>query len=66
MVEEGDQVEQGDPIALVGNVGHSSGPHIHSMVYYLDSNIPVSFQDVSSKVAGIPRALHFYKSGNGP
>jgi len=66
MVKEGDQVEQGDPIALVGNVGRSSGPHIHFEVYYLYSNIPVSFQDVSSKVAGIPRALHFYKSGNGP
>lgn len=33
LVEVGDEVERGDPIAMSGNVGWSSGPHLHFEVY---------------------------------
>jgi murein DD-endopeptidase MepM/ murein hydrolase activator NlpD len=36
-VEEGDYVHAGDPIGEVGNVGFSTGPHLHFSVTDLDS-----------------------------
>jgi murein DD-endopeptidase MepM/ murein hydrolase activator NlpD len=36
-VEEGDYVQAGDPIGEVGNVGFSTGPHLHFSVTDLDS-----------------------------
>ncbi|HEX2281470.1 MAG TPA: peptidoglycan DD-metalloendopeptidase family protein, partial [Thermomicrobiales bacterium] len=36
-VEEGDYVQAGDPIGEVGNVGFSTGPHLHFSVTDLDT-----------------------------
>lgn len=48
-VREGDVVNTGDPIALSGNTGFSSGPHLHFSVYKTKNgrereSIPVKFK----------------------
>ena len=46
-VKEGDHVEAGQVIGLVGNSGRSSGPHIHLDVFYEEGEfgLPVEFVD---------------------
>ena len=43
-VKKGDYVNKGDVIALTGNSGRSTGPHLHYEVRYLDKQLnPVQF-----------------------
>mgnify|MGYP000252019830 CR=1 FL=1 len=64
-VDMGTRVEQGQPIAKVGNVGQSMVGHIHFEVETTSNNhsIPISFRDVVSD-GGIPRTYRIYVSGN--
>lgn len=64
LVRVGDQVAQGQEIALSGMTGQTTLPHLHFLVFNPEQtdSIPVSFQDVET---GVPLAGHFYTSANG-
>jgi murein DD-endopeptidase MepM/ murein hydrolase activator NlpD len=55
-VREGDHVAEGDVIALSGNTGFSSGPHLHFSVYKIKNgdereSIPVKFKTAEADAA---------------
>jgi murein DD-endopeptidase MepM/ murein hydrolase activator NlpD len=57
-------VAQGERIALSGMVGQTINPHLHFAVINAPAttSIPISFHDIAGD--GVPRAGHFYDSGN--
>ena len=64
LVKVGDQVKQGQAIALSGLTGQTPFPHLHFFATDLTglNPSPISFRDVEG---GIPFAGHFYTSDNG-
>jgi len=63
LVKLGDEVKQGQPIALSGMVGQTIFPHVHFFVLNKEGthSIPITFADVPE---GIPKAGHSYTSEN--
>jgi murein DD-endopeptidase MepM/ murein hydrolase activator NlpD len=61
----GDEVVQGQVIALSGHVGNSMMPHLHFHITdpQKKSTIPITFSDVNHD-RGIPRMFKRYTSGN--
>ncbi len=58
----GRAVEEGEPVALSGNTGYSTRPHLHFHVERDGRTIPASFRDVRDD-SGIPRAGRIYRGG---
>ena len=65
LVQLGDRIAQGQPIARSGHVGRSLAPHLHFQVTDTarTSTLPVAFADVDWH-RGVPRMIFFYTSGN--
>ncbi|HEX6513181.1 MAG TPA: peptidoglycan DD-metalloendopeptidase family protein [Chloroflexota bacterium] len=68
-VRAGDQVQTGQLLALSGNTGWTSAPHLHFMVMQsvaddpYNQSMPVLFTDVPDD-GGLPLQDHTYTSGN--
>ncbi|MHC4393567.1 MAG: M23 family metallopeptidase, partial [Planctomycetota bacterium] len=64
LVKKGDVLEQGDPVALSGNVGRSMLPHLHfDVTDKSGATVPIRFRDVDVH-GGIPWMFERYTSGN--
>ncbi len=63
LVKPGDQVKQGQAIALSGMTGQTTLPHLHFAVFNSErtASLPISFQEVDT---GVPLAGRFYTSAN--
>lgn len=69
LVRVGQQVLQGQPVALSGDTGWTSGPHLHFVVEqysatdHLTQSLPISFADVNDW-GGVPQPGRWYTSQN--
>lgn len=59
LVEVNDFIEQGDTIALSGNTGNSTEPHVHYLVWKNSGSIPVIFLNTIAHPEGLQEGRRY-------
>jgi len=59
LVSQGEQITQGQLIALSGNTGNSSAPHLHFHVWKVSTTIPTVFKNTIRHPEGLQEGISY-------
>lgn len=62
LVEEGDTLNAGDPIGIVGSTGNSTGPHLHLEIRFL--GVPINPEELMSQIELTDTITLLYNQSN--
>ena len=62
LVEEGDTLNSGDAIGIVGSTGHSTGPHLHLETRFL--GVPINPEELMARIELTDTITLLYNKSN--